>query len=428
MKKDIIINEIKNELLDEKCFHIVHPTGLNIYVMPKPGYSGAYAVFGTNYGSIDTKILTEDGTVADIPEGTAHFLEHKLFESEDLDAFARYAKTGASANAYTSFDTTCYLFSCTGDFNGSLRILLDFVQSPYFTEQTVSKEQGIIGQEITMYKDVPDWEVLFNLLRALYHSHPVRIDIAGTVESIAQITAQTLYDCYNNFYNLNNMVLAVAGNVDVNEIIGICDELLKPCEEYKFERKPHDEPESIVQEYIEEKLSVSAPIFSLGFKENYGLPKRTLKQKIATDVLLELLAGTTSELYNSLLDQGLINTSFGFEQFTGFGYGATIFSGESKNPEETAGQIKAQIKKMREEGIDEENFERMRRKLYGRTVMSFNDIDEIANDLVGAHFDKVGIFEDLEIFRSLTVSDIKDVLDNCMREDHCALSVIKPID
>ncbi len=422
------ITEIKNELLDEKCYHIVHPTGLNIYVMPKPGYSGAYAVFGTNYGSIDTKILNKDGEIEDIPEGTAHFLEHKLFESEDLDAFARYAKTGANANAYTSFDTTCYLFSCTGDFAASLKILLDFVQSPYFTEQTVAKEQGIIGQEITMYKDVADWEVLFNLLRALYHSHPVRIDIAGTVESIARISAQTLYDCYNNFYNLNNMVLAIAGNVDIDEIVSICDEMLKPCDEFKFEREPHDEPESIVQNYIEEKLSVAAPIFSFGYKETYGLPKRSLKQRIAASILLEMIAGSTSELYNSLLEQKLINTSFGFEQFTGFGYAATFFSGESKNPEEVARQINAYVTKIRKEGIDSEAFERTRRKLYGRAVMSFNDIDEIANDLVGAHFDASGVFDDIEIYRTITVDDIREVLDSSMREDYAALSVIRPIE
>ena len=422
------INEIKNELLDEKCYHIVNPTGLNIYVMPKPGYSGTYAVFGTNYGSIDTKILNKNGETVDIPEGTAHFLEHKLFESEDLDAFARYAKTGANANAYTSFDTTCYLFSCTGDFAASLKILLDFVQSPYFTEQTVSKEQGIIGQEITMYKDVADWEVLFNLLKALYHSHPVRIDIAGTVESIAEITAETLYDCYNNFYNLNNMVLAIAGNVDVDEIIGICDEMLKPCDEFKFKREPHDEPEAIVQNYIEEKLSVAAPIFSLGFKESYGLPKRSLKDRIANNILLEMLAGTTSELYNSLLEQQLINTSFGFEQFTGFGYAATIFNGESKNPQEVAKQITAQIEKIRKNGIDPEAFERIRRKLYGRAVMSFNDIDEIANDLVGAHFDGAGVFDDIEIYRTVTLEDVAEILNNTMRPEYAALSVINPIE
>lgn len=422
------INELYNELLDEKCFHILHPTGLNIYIAPKAGYSGTYAVFGTNYGSIDTKILDKDGKLTDIPEGTAHFLEHKLFESEDLDAFARYAKTGASANAYTSFDSTCYLFSCTGDFNASLRILLDFVQSPYFTEQTVQKEQGIIGQEITMYKDVPDWEVLFNLLRALYKNHPVRIDIAGTTESIAQITAQTLYDCYNNFYNLNNMVLAVAGNVDVDEVLAVCDEMLKPSKEFNFKREPIEEPDEVCESYIEEKLSVAAPIFSFGFKENYGLPKRTLKQKIATDILLEIIAGTTSPLYTRMLESGIINTSFGFEQFVGFGYGATIFSGESKEPEKVAEAIKEEIRSLKANGINRDDFETIRRKHYGRAVMAFNDIDELANDLVGAHFDGNGVFDDIEIYQTLTAEDVEDVLANTMREDKCSLSVIKPIE
>lgn len=421
------INEIYNELVDERCYHIVHPTGLNIYVFPKPSYSGAYAVFGTNYGSIDTKLLNDKGEIVDIPEGTAHFLEHKLFESEDLDAFARYAETGANANAYTSFDMTCYLFSCTGDFDASLRILLDFVQSPYFTEKTVEKEQGIIGQEITMYKDVADWEVMFNLLRALYKNHPVRIDIAGTTDSIAEITAQTLYDCYNSFYNLNNMVLAVAGNVDMDKIISTCDELLKPSKPFEFVRKPVDEPDEIVQDYIEEKLSVAAPIFQLGFKENYGLPKRTLKQKIANDILLEIIAGTTSSLYSSLLEQGLINTSFGSEQFTGFGYATTMFSGESKNPQETARQIKAEIARLRKEGIDPQDFERIRRKHYGHAVMSFNDIDEVANGLVGAHFDGNGFFDDMEILRTITLEDVSEALNNSLRESHSALSVIQPM-
>ncbi|HBL41058.1 MAG TPA: insulinase family protein [Ruminococcaceae bacterium] len=420
--------EIYNELLDEKYYHIAHPTGLNIYVMPKVGYSGAYAVFGTNYGSIDTKIRNENGESVDIPEGTAHFLEHKLFESEDLDAFERYAKTGASANAFTSFDSTCYLFSCTGDFNASLRILLDFVQSPYFTEQTVSKEQGIIGQEITMYKDVADWEVLFNLLRALYHKHPVRIDIAGTVQSISEITAQTLYDCYRNFYNLNNMALAISGNVDIDEIEKICDELLKPSEPFLFERKPADEPDEICCDYIEEKLSVAAPIFSLGFKESYGLPKQNLKQKVATDILMEVLAGTTSPLYNELLEKGLTNTSFGFESFFGFGYGASIFSGESKDPKAAAELIQARIAQAKETGISEEEFETVRRKLYGRLIMSYNDVDDIANTFVGAHFDGEDIFDPLEVFRTIRLADINKALQHMMRDGYAALSVINPIE
>ena len=202
------INEIKSDILNEKYYKINHPSGLTVYVLPKENYSSAYAVFGTKYGSIDTRFKRSDSDKwTEVPEGIAHFLEHKLFESEDLDAFERYAKTGASANAYTSFDKTCYLFQCSSNFKENLKILLDFVQNPYFTPQTVQKEQGIIGQEITMYYDVPGWMSTFNLLRCLYKNHPVRIDIAGTVDSIAQITDKLLYDCYNTFYNLHNMAL-----------------------------------------------------------------------------------------------------------------------------------------------------------------------------------------------------------------------------
>ena len=248
------IKEVRNELLNEKYYDIDHPSGLKILVMPKENYSSTYAIFATKYGSIDTMIQMSDGSFKEIPEGTAHFLEHKLFESEDLDAFERFAKTGASANAYTSFERTGYLFSCSANFKKNLEILLDFVQNPYFTQATVEKEQGIIGQEIDMYKDAPDWEVMFNCLRTMYHNLPVRIDIAGTQESIAQITAKTLYGCYDNFYNLHNMVLAVAGNADVDEIVEVADKVLKPVEGKMAQRKVIDEPEEVIDSYIEEKL------------------------------------------------------------------------------------------------------------------------------------------------------------------------------
>ena len=263
----MIIKEVRNERLDEMYYDISHPSGLKILVMPKSGYSGAYGIFMTKYGAIDTMLPQADGTYKEIPEGTAHFLEHKLFESEDLDAFERFAKTGASANAYTSFDRTGYLFSCSSNFRQNLEILLDFVQHPYFTQQTVEKEQGIIGQEIMMYKDVPDWEIMFNLFRAMYHNHPLRTDIAGTCESIAEITADMLYDCYNSFYNLGNMVLAVAGNVSVDDVVEVADRVLeKKSDGAMLERKVFDEPKEVVSHYTEEKLSVSAPQFMLGFK------------------------------------------------------------------------------------------------------------------------------------------------------------------
>ena len=193
------IKEIKSVALAERYYKVKHDSGLTIYVYPKEGYSSTYAIFGTKYGSINNCFKVDNGETVSVPDGIAHYLEHKLFESEDGDAFSRYAKTGANANAYTSFDKTCYLFSCTDNFEESLEILLDFVQSPYFTKETVAKEQGIIGQEIKMYDDSPSWRVMFNMLMNMYKTHPVRIDIAGTVESIAKITPEYLYTCYNTY-------------------------------------------------------------------------------------------------------------------------------------------------------------------------------------------------------------------------------------
>ncbi|MEG0979572.1 MAG: pitrilysin family protein [Oscillospiraceae bacterium] len=421
------ITEIKNELLGDSYFKIKHPSGLTIIVFAKPDYTSTYAVFGTNYGSIDTAFkLSESKEIVKIPEGTAHFLEHKLFESEELDAFARYAKTGASANAYTSFDKTCYLFSCSGNFSESLEILLDFVQHPYFTEQTVEKEQGIIGQEIKMYEDEPDWQVLFNLLKIMYHKHPVRIDIAGTVSSISQITDKTLYDCYNTFYNLNNMVLAVAGKTTAEEVLEIADRLLKPSKEMKTERTDFNEPAEIVEDYYEQKLSVSMPQFTLGFKETYSTPLRNLKERICTSILLELIAGDTSQLYSDLFSQGLINTTFGYEYFTGYGYSAVIFSGESVNPKEVALKIKQEIKKFKQNGIDKTDFQRVRKSLYGRTIMGYNDVDGIANELVSSYFEGYELFDEIDVFQSVTLADVEERFKQQMDESRSALSVIFP--
>ncbi|MBP1577986.1 MAG: insulinase family protein, partial [Oscillospiraceae bacterium] len=219
--------------LAENYTKIEHPSGLTLMLCPMEGFSSAYALFATRYGSIDSVFAVGDGEFTEVPAGIAHFLEHKLFESEEGDAFALYAKTGASANAYTSFDRTAYLFSCTDKFDESIEILINLVTKPYFTAQTVQKEQGIIGQEIRMYDDDPEWRVYFNLLGALYHDHPLKTDIAGTVESISEITADLLYSCYHAFYNLNNMVLAVAGNFDIDTVVKACDKMLIPASDVK---------------------------------------------------------------------------------------------------------------------------------------------------------------------------------------------------
>ena len=420
------IKEIKNELLNEKYYDIDHPSGLKILVMPKENYASSYAIFATKYGSIDTMIQMQDGSFKEIPEGTAHFLEHKLFESEDLDAFERFAKTGASANAYTSFDRTGYLFSCSANFKKNLEILLDFVQNPYFTQATVEKEQGIIGQEIDMYKDVPDWEVMFNCLRTMYHNLPVRIDIAGTQESIAQITAETLYGCYDNFYNLHNMVLAVAGNVCVNEVIEAADKVLKPVDGKMAQRKIIDEPKEVVENYVEEKLSVATPQFMFGFKESWDAPERTTREEISMEILLDMLSGQSSKLYKRLFDGKLINNSFGFEYFTGFGYSCVLFAGESSDPKKVAEEIVKEINRFRETGFDEVTFERTKKKLYGRMIMGMNDVDGIANNMAVSYFAGEDIFADFEIYKTITLDDVTELFGKTLDEDYSVLSVIKP--
>ena len=420
------IKEVRNELLNERFYDIDHPSGLKILVMPKENYSSSYAIFATKYGSIDTMIQMSDGTFKEIPEGTAHFLEHKLFESEDLDAFERFSKTGASANAYTSFERTGYLFSCSANFKKNLEILLDFVQNPYFTQATVEKEQGIIGQEIDMYKDVPDWEVMFNCLRTMYHNLPIRIDIAGTHESIAQITAETLYGCYDNFYNLHNMVLAVAGNVSVDEVIEVADKVLKPVEGRMAQRKLIDEPHEVIDSYVEEKLSVATPQFMFGFKENWDTPERTTKEEITMEILLDMISGQSSELYKRLFDGKLINNSFGYEYFTGFGYSCVLFAGESSDPKKVAQEIVAEIKKFRETGFEKSAFDRTKKKLYGRMIMGMNDVDGIANNMVVSYFAGEDVFADFEIYKTVTLDDVNELFTKALDEKYSVLSVINP--
>ena len=419
-----MIHESKE--LRERLYEIDHSSGLKIFVMPKANYKSTYAVFGTKYGSIDTCFKRSDQKeYTRVPEGIAHFLEHKLFESEELDAFTRYAETGASANAFTSFDKTCYLFQCSDRFADSLKILLDFVTHPYFTKETVEKEQGIIGQEITMYYDVPGWMSTFNLLRCLYKNHPVRIDIAGTVEAISQITDKLLYDCYHTFYNLNNMALAVVGNVTPEEVIKVCDEMLKKSEDVTIERVFDEEPRDIVKSYEEYHIAVSMPVFSFGYKEACKTPQRTVQETVEMEILLEILAGETSNLYSSLFEKGLINATFSKEYFTGNGYEAVIFEGESTDAKAVAQAIKEEVARLRKEGISDQAFESARRSLYGREIMSYNVTDDVANAVIGCYFAGYSIFDPLEVYKNVKKEDVEKLLSEKLDEKYSALSVVR---
>lgn len=417
---------IRNDLFKEEYYEIDHDSGLKIFVMEKPDYNGAFALFGTKYGSVDTCFrIKGEQNYTTVPEGIAHFLEHKLFESEELDAFERFAKTGASANAYTSFDRTCYLFQCSGEFEKNLEILLDFVKAPYFTQQTVEKEQGIIGQEIRMYQDSPDWQVLFNLLRGLYSKNPVRIDIAGTIESIAQINADLLYSCYNTFYNLSNMALAVVGNVNKDSVLSVVDRIIKKEESVEFEQIIPEEPAAVAESYIEETLGVDIPKFALGFKENHETAVRTAKENLVMNLALDIIAGKVSPLYSKMLSDGLINTSFGKEYFTGRGFACPIFTGESNNPQKVKEEIVAEIQRLRTDGISDEDFEISLKKLYGAEVFSYNDVDDLANSLIDAYFNGHGLFDTVELYKTINKEDVEKVLADSFDEKLCCLSVIR---
>lgn len=417
---------IRNELLNEEYYEIDHETGLKIFVMEKPDYSGAYALFGTKYGSVDTcfKLKSEE-EYTKVPEGIAHFLEHKLFESEELDAFERFAKTGASANAYTSFDRTCYLFQCSGEFEKNLEILLDFVKAPYFTEETVQKEQGIIGQEIRMYQDSPDWQVLFNLLRGMYHNNPVRIDIAGTIESIAQINADLLYSCYNTFYNLSNMALAVVGNVKKDTVLSIVEKVIKKEEPVEFQQIIPEEPKNVATNYIEEDMGVDIPKFAVGFKDNLNTAVPSAKKTLLVNIALDVIGGKVSPLYSELIEKGLINSAFGKEYFTGRGFAAPLFTGESTAPEAVKEAIIGKIEEIKEKGISQEDFEVSLKKLYGTAVLAFNDVDDMANNILDAYFNGQGLFDTIELYKTVTKEDVEATVKESFNIENCCLSVIK---
>lgn len=423
------IREISSERAGEHYYEIQHPSGLRIFLYPKEKNNSTYAIFGTKYGSIDNCFqATGDAEPQRVPNGIAHYLEHKLFESEDGDAFARYAKTGASANAYTSFDMTCYLFSCTENVYESLEILLDFVQSPYFTEQTVQKEQGIIGQEIRMYDDTPQWRVMFNLLSALYHTHPVKIDIAGTTDSIAKITPELLYGCYRTFYNLNNMALCIAGNIEPERVLALCDKMLKPSPASSVERIFEPEPESIVKPRIEQSLSVAVPLFEFGFKESVTKGRASVRQLAETDILLEALAAPASPLYRSLLDDGLINeASFSHEYFEGPGFASVIFSGESSDPDAVADRIRREVGRVRREGIGRDAFRRAKNAVYGRNLMALNDAGVIANTVISLAFAGRELYSYIDAVAEADAGSVLSRLDTQLNPDLSAISIVKPV-
>lgn len=420
---------IYNDRTDESYYYVKHPSGLSIYVMRLEGFGGTTAMFGTKYGSINSVFKTDgDPGFMTVPDGIAHFLEHKLFENEDCQAFELFSKTGASADAYTTFDRTVYYFDCTDRFPESLEILLDFVQKPYFTQETVDKEQGIIGQEIKMCEDNPYRRVYFNLLGAVYKNHPVKTEIAGTVESISKIDAELLYRCYNAFYSLENMVLAVAGNCEVDEVLKIADKALKPGKKIGLKTSFPSEPKEVAKKSVTEKMSVGIPLFSIGYKCEPCFGAEMIKNEYASEFLMSMIFGPTSRFFKENTASGLINQSFETETDDGEGYFMNAASGESNDPNEVLRLMNLEIERVKKEGLDRSEFDELKKSRYGSLIRTFNNVSASASQLLVSHMAGCGAFEPIDILAELTFEDVAERLGRLLNPKRCAISIIEPTD
>jgi len=425
---------IENQWLGEAVYHAVLPSGLQVFVMPKPGFTKQYATFSTRYGSIDNKfILPRKEQEIEVPDGIAHFLEHKLFEEEFGNIFDEFAKLGANTNAFTSWTTTSYLYSSTENFYPNLELLLDFVQRPYFTAENVEKEKGIIEQEIRMYQDNPHWRGFFNLLGALYERHPVRIDIAGSVESIRKITPETLLLCYKTFYHPSNMAVFVTGDLDPEEVLArVGANLAKHNYSHQspIEREyPLEKPEPFQAE-VEQILAVSRPSIYFGFKDVAPDPghagEALLQREISTEILLEAIFGKGSDLYNRLYENGLIDENFSAEFMVHTSYGASIVGGETRDPERLKQEIVTCLEELRQKGLNEDALERTRRKLLGHFIKGFNSLEFVANNFLNYHFLGTSMFEYPQILKNISLDTVKQRFTAHFRPDQMAVSRILP--
>ena len=411
----------------EKIYSAVHESGVHILVCPKPLFTENYVMFGTKYGSsVDRYIADGESEITAIPDGTAHFLEHKMFENEDgVDVFSLFGEYGASANAFTSFDKTVYEFSCTDNFEKNLETLIKFVQAPYFTKETVAKEQGIIGQEIKMYDDSPSWRVLMNLMSAVYEHNAVKNDIAGTVESIAEITPEILYKTYNNFYNPANMVLCVCGPADPETVFEVCEKTFKSVKPTYVSVVTEKEPETVKQKEVRIAMPISIPYFCIGIKD-FGhtlSPADKSRREIAMTLLLSILFGKSSPLYKRLYEGGYINESFDSEYNISDNYYIFIISGESNNPDEAYAIIREEIEKIKKNGIDDAEFEINKKALLGGAIDVFDKTDDTVYAMLSTYFSGIDFFDSFKPYYTVTKKDVLDMLD-IFCDEYISLSVV----
>ncbi|NBI27426.1 EF-P 5-aminopentanol modification-associated protein YfmH [Chengkuizengella marina] len=407
---------IPYEKLNEKIFFEQLDNGLKVFILPKPGFKKTFATFSTKYGSVDNHFQVEGKQKVKVPDGIAHFLEHKMFEEPTGDVFSQFSSQGASANAFTSFDRTVYLFSATEQIEKNIETLINFVQNPYFTDESVEKEKGIIGQEINMYKDNPDWRCYFGLIDAMYHTHPVHIDIAGTIDSISKITKEQLLECYYTFYHPSNMNLFIVGGVEPEQIM----RLVKENQSHKnyekqgnIKRYFENESSSVKEVKKITVLPVSLPKCLFGFKESElenessGLLQRECEMK----VLLDVLFGSSSDIYQKLYDEKLITDQFSHEYNGQYDFAFSIMGGETREPEMLLSRVKEEIDKVMKQGIEPAAFERSRKKKIGNFLRMLNSPESIASEFTRYQFKDIDLFDILTTYENLKIEQVNNRLN-----------------
>jgi predicted Zn-dependent peptidase len=419
------------EKLDEKLHVYEHGSGLKVFIIPKKGYQKKYATYSTYYGSINNRFFAENEDKETVlPEGVAHFLEHKLFDQEYGNVMDKFSELGANPNAYTGFMQTVYLFSCNQSFDKCFDILVNFVQNPYITDESIERERGIIGQEIRMYNDNPDWRVFFNLLGAFYVNNPVKDDIAGSIESIARIDKEILMKCYKSFYTPKNMIVLVAGDVEPEQVIDIIDKNVNLQIESVIPKKTKiiDEKQ-IRKSLVEQSLEVSTPIFQMGFRDNSmkRLGEEGAEYEIAVKLLMNMIFGKSGDIYNELYNMGIINSTFSYDFINEEEFAFSIIGGESAEPKKVKDIIIEKLDNLMDENLSLESFNRIKKSMYGSFVKQFNSVERIANNFISVYFRDINIFEYPDVYDKITFEKIKEVYKSHFIKDNFALSIINPL-
>ena len=419
---------IENSKVKEKLYVEKLENGLTVMIMPKKNIQKKYMIWATNFGSIDNKFIApNDKEETNIPDGVAHFLEHKMFEQQNgTNSLDTLTALGVNANAYTTTDHTCYLFECTDNFYPAI----DDVQNPYFTDQNVEKEKGIIGQEIQMYDDYPSWAVYMNAMKCMYKNNPIIIDIAGSIESISKIDKEVLYKCYNTFYHPSNMVMCFAGDFEPETLIEEVKIRLKPTEKHgEIKRIYPEEPEQIVKKENTQNMEVSMPIFVIGIKDVIDNKNCTsssiVKKHIAIEILLNMLIGKSSKLYKELYEAELITGEPYLDYEFSKQYAHVSITGQSNDPKKVLEKFEAEIKQMKKNDIDLAHFQRVKNMIYGNYVKEYDDVAEICRMFVGDYMKGINSFEYIEEYEQVTPEYTKQVLEEVFKEEKTVLSIVE---